>query len=1233
MTTTLPLTPTKLAAIPEAPHNLQVLSFIADQGNFVREVRPPSLSPMRNTQDRLFDNDQGEASVQGRPGSRSGSFPLPATPPSPSVSRMDQQLSSSPILKERAVNLPSHEKPRLSASALSERSDLDIAKVKKRARGALQDKKAGLRRASTSKAIPEPMLELEETAKRLEQRKNRRREKALVVQDRSRPVSARLRSRARAQDKKSKESNKENIVENGRTTVRGVTKENKKLREAVLAMEAYKPVSRLGSGRMTTLPPLTVPAYLQTDGRVKRGLFSKGAASAPVKVSGKASGRAKSGKTHTKAGQRAFCETRFLQTEQSPDFDTDEDSADPESHETRGDSRKQNRESRIEPKSATSAGKRRPRKRLSSQVDDESGDDGSNFLTQDSADEDEVTDDRLQYRSNDHKKARDSTDLTKARPHYGRRRKRTLLAAGRHRNLLTSPDGPAEDDGSSEGMIGADADRAGSQFGSEQSGLSEYSKVRRKKAKAQQKHSEKSKAREARPTEAEAAQPRGSKSRKGRQSDSSANCKSPGHRDRAATPKQADKVAREAAVTQVLRELPPNKRGQTAVVNGSDDSIYFDVRVKPAKTGSSHKRKLIGNAVDEEALRASLEGDSSPQGHQARYRRGEVQQERTEERHERIGTENAASYSAQEQAPSEVSRWRGSAWTSPKEDRGLALNGLALHRDDGDPEAPAADGMSADAPLFDNHQQNQAGTSLHTPIAPDPLPSRLDLADLANGWRLQHTRPQHHLTSTVDVSHRAHTFAGCSVEEMALQRFSSDPMTSLKGVASTTTHTPRVLTSSPQRNSAELNSMGLGALQLADVPLAHGQSEDHQLGTNLEGHDSSSPSESRSYPASGPCTIDENEEEAQSGEEVGSPRPFTAAAASTIFAGRAAWQDIKEAVDERNRSFSSDPPREEHDNAQWQASSDDVLLYSAPRAATPYRRMSRRLLSHLDSQELVDDMKVDDTFCSMRPPSQLYLERRDIGEPELLAEQAYSEEDVFHSAEDEGHGDGIVSGPISLCSRQGSELVEWLTPHSSQHSQPFAVMLQRTLESTAPQLFEPPQRLPSATTATRFTSRGPFGRLQLEGRTNSGSTSHSVYSNSSFDDLDFLSIRPGPGRVAGASGTQAPLVVGRLPDKRSAALTQGALSNQTRDDSSATSQTGTGTGMMTRSALPLRAAQQQQHVGANFWSRQQALETQRDLAILFGRASESIEQETHGPGAGAGAASSSLDPLDMDWAG
>lgn len=73
------------------------------------------------------------------------------------------------------------------------------------------------------------------------------------MQDRSRPVSARLRSEARAKDKLGRDSNKENLAEDGVTTLRGATKENKKLREAVLAMEAYKPVGRLGSGKMTTV--------------------------------------------------------------------------------------------------------------------------------------------------------------------------------------------------------------------------------------------------------------------------------------------------------------------------------------------------------------------------------------------------------------------------------------------------------------------------------------------------------------------------------------------------------------------------------------------------------------------------------------------------------------------------------------------------------------------------------------------------------------------------------------------------------------------------------------------------------------------------------------------------------------------------------------------------------------------------------------------------------------------
>lgn len=170
MTTTVPLTPTKLAAIPEAPHNLQVLNFIAEQGQIVHDLRPPSLSPMRNTQDRLFAHDQREAALQARQGSRSASIPLPATPPSPSASRMAEQLSSSPILKERANNVPLLEKLKLPARTLRAENDLesevDIAKVKKRARGAVQAKKAEQRRASTKSVRPEPVLELEETAKR-----------------------------------------------------------------------------------------------------------------------------------------------------------------------------------------------------------------------------------------------------------------------------------------------------------------------------------------------------------------------------------------------------------------------------------------------------------------------------------------------------------------------------------------------------------------------------------------------------------------------------------------------------------------------------------------------------------------------------------------------------------------------------------------------------------------------------------------------------------------------------------------------------------------------------------------------------------------------------------------------------------------------------------------------------------------------------------------------------------
>jgi hypothetical protein len=54
--------------------------------------------------------------------------------------------------------------------------------------------------------------------------------------------------------------------------------------------------------------------------------------------------------------------------------------------------------------------------------------------------------------------------------------------------------------------------------------------------------------------------------------------------------------------------------------------------------------------------------------------------------------------------------------------------------------------------------------------------------------------------------------------------------------------------------------------------------------------------------------------------------------------------------------------------------------------------------------------------------------------------------------------------------------------------------------------------------------------------------------------------------------------------------------------------------------------QQLQGGGTNFWTRQQAQDTRADLSTLFRREStEKQQQETHR------AASSSLDPLDMDW--
>lgn len=893
------------------------------------------------------------------------------------------------------------------------------------------------------------------------------------------------------------------------------------------------------------------------------------------------------------------------------DTDTEESATEPHDQTTRGEPRQPRSKQHYKSDQRAQA-----RKRPSSQLDHESEHDGDKALTHESGSE---------GNSRDRQKGRNGGVASNARPHYGRRRKRTLLTTGQPRNLLTSPNGAAEDSCSS----GTDAPDPDGDSVSSQSDLSEYSKARRKKAKAQQKHVETIRARQARQAKLNASQSRGRRSR-GEEDDHSANHDSPRRGGRAATSKQAETTAREAAGSQAVRELPTKDRCKTAVTNGSDDSIYFDVRVK-AKPATSHKRKLLGATVDEEALRASFEVEPSPKALVTHYRPNEAHRDRTEYQHGRKGAEHATGSGAHDCVPSEVSRWRGSAWTSPKDDKASCSKVSALQAIDTEtePVVPAAYANEAESLSFDDLPQDQPDNSPRAPTPSDPVPSRLDLADLANGWRLQHTRPQLHSAGTADVLRRANTFAGCSIEQTALQGSSSSPRASLQDIRSASTHTPRVLTSSPRHNTALLSSTGLGALQLTDLPHTCEQpEEEHQLHAGDQRHAASDRSASQSYRASGPCTVDEETEEIQIEEEAGSLRPFTAAAASTIFAGRAAWEDIKEAMDERNPSFSSDRPHEERNDAVWEASNDDALILNAPRAATPHRRMSHRRLSHLGSDAPVHDASLEDIIALTRQPSPLCLDRRGDEKAGPFAEHGYSEEDVFHSADDEGAG--IVSGPVSQWSRQGSEVVEWLTPSSSQVSQPFVP--QETSQGATLYRLEPQERLPSATTATRFIPRAAVSRLQLGAKTTSTSTN----SNSSFDDLDFLSVRPGPGRVvaiAGASQARVPLLYGTLVGTEAGAAevaeTHRVSSTQmrTRYSASGASQVQTGTSTLARPHAPLGTAQQQhqyQRGGTNFWTRQQAQDTRADLSTLFHRESTGQEETQR-------AASSSLDPLDMDW--
>lgn len=961
----------------------------------------------------------------------------------------------------------------------------------------------------------------------------------------------------------------------------------------------------------------------QTDGLVKRGLFSKGAASAPVKVRSRAQRRDEKGKTSVKKGQLAFCEARFLQTEQGrSESDTEKSTAEEADHDTADGSRQQ----RSKRRTKSEERRRSSRKRPSPQVDHDSEHDEDRALTRESGSEHDVTNNVPQHRS---RGDRDRKVPANVRAHYGRRRKRTLLGAGQLRKLLTSPDhAPIEDVSSSEGSSEDGGASPGSEGGSGQSGLSEYSKARKRtKAEAQQKQIETIDARRARTYEAKAAPSRQVKARE-EEGGHSANLKSPHRRKRADTLKQAEKAAREAAVAQAMREMPTAK--------GSDDSIYFDVQVKPARTTKSNKRRLVGTAVDEETLRNSLEVLSSPQAQKTEYATSAAHLDRIEEREARGGSKHSAGPSTHDHVRSEVSHWRGSAWTSAKRDETLQSHGSTAQADQRGAVAPVAYGHGADSLPVNEHPQHPAATTPRAPTPPNPLPSRLDSADLANGWRLQHTRSPYNNFNTADPSCRANTFAGCSIERAALhqdshlEQFSSSRRASSQDIRSLTTQKPLVLTSSPQHHPALLSSTGLGALQLADSPHACEQPEDNvQPHMEDQRQPTSHPSDPASDRASGPCIVDKREEGMQTGDEAGSPRPITAAAASTIFAGRAAWDDIRQTVDERHRSFSSDCPHEENDDGQWLPSSENAFLFSAPRAATPCRRTFRRRLSHLNSEH---DGVMENEAALFIPPSPGCLERQDSEEPAFLSEQENDKEEVFHSAEDSGTG--IISGPISQCSRQGSEVLEWLTPHSSPASQPF--IAQQPMASTAPHRFEPrqqEQRLPSATTATRFTSRAPVSRLRLEDRTASASS----YSNSSFDDLDFLSIRPGPGKFANPSESHAPPPRGALLGAGAAAgfraRTGTSANRKTRFGSMSISQqgAGTGTGPLARSAH-LGAAQQQQQRqqqqgGTNFWSRQQARDIQPDLSRLRRRGGTGVETQMQMQRA----ASSSLDPLDMDW--
>lgn len=192
-TTLFQLTPANLALMEQRHATTSfdtIQEYLARQSHTVYSPRAPSLSPMVHSQDRILALQQLEVG-------RNAQDALPEHAPVCGEEPALQQLTQ----------------PRSPGVAISMKT---------------KDGRKPRHRRSTH----------DEVAQRLEHRKQRRRQKKLIVQDRSRPLSARLRSQQQSKNKK-----------------RGMSKYTTSKAQRVLALagHAYKPLTRMTKDRLTVV--------------------------------------------------------------------------------------------------------------------------------------------------------------------------------------------------------------------------------------------------------------------------------------------------------------------------------------------------------------------------------------------------------------------------------------------------------------------------------------------------------------------------------------------------------------------------------------------------------------------------------------------------------------------------------------------------------------------------------------------------------------------------------------------------------------------------------------------------------------------------------------------------------------------------------------------------------------------------------------------------------------------